>query len=500
MDGDWMHVNSIAYHPGLDQIMISVHEFSEVWIIDHSTTTAEAAGSTGGRSGKGGDLLYRWGNPRVYRSGTNADQRLFAQHCAHWIAEGSPGAGNMLVFNNGMHRPDGNYSSVDEIALPLNEKKTYDKEEFLPYGPEQAAWSYFSPDKSTFYSMLISGAQRLPNGNTLICSGNQAWIFEVTPQGEVVWQFKYPGGGFGGPGGPGGMPRPGELVPQFVAASLNVTPEQVEQIRPLQERTDRRLRELLTEPQRKLLEPGNPGFPGGGPPGGGPGGPGFGGPGFGGPGGGGPGGRRPGGPGPGGQGPGGFGGPGRGNFRMPQVGDLLPPFLLDQLQLTEAQRAEYDQLQREVREELNKIWNDDQQQRLREFENMFARGPGFGGPPGGGPPNGPPNGPQNGPPGGPGPNQPPGRDQRPGGGPGFGGPPGGGFGPPPGGPGFGGPGGGGPGPGGPGGGGPGGIFRSYRYGLDYPAFAGRELSPGRKLEEVATAPPRPPVQRPAPEN
>ena len=470
MDGDWMHVNSIAYHPGLDQIMISVHEFSEVWIIDHSTTTAEAASSQGGRSGKGGDLLYRWGNPRVYRSGTNVDQRLFAQHCAHWIAEGSPGAGNMLVFNNGMHRPDGNYSSVDEIVLPLNAQKTYDKEEFLPFSPEQPAWSYFSPDKATFYSMLISGAQRLPNGNTLICSGNQAWIFEVTPQGEIVWQFKYPGGGFGGPGGPGGMPRPGELVPQFVATALNVTPEQFEQIRPLQERTDRRLRELLTEPQRRLLEPGNPGFAGGRPPGGGPGGPG----------------QGPGGP--GGRGPGGFGGPGRGNFRMPKVGDILPSFVFDQLQLTEAQQAEYDQLQQEVRTELNKIWTADQQQQLRDFENMFARGPGFGGPPGGGPPNGPP--------GGPGPNQQPGRDQRPGGG-GFGGPPGGGFGPPPGGPGGGGPGGGGP--GGPGGG-PGGIFRSYRYGLDYPAFAGKELKPGRKLEEVATAPQRPPVGRPPVEN
>ena len=77
--------------PALDQIVISVHEFSEFWIIDHSTTTAEAAGHTGGRSGKGGDLLYRWGNPRVYRAGTKADQTLFAQHNAQWIPPGLPG-------------------------------------------------------------------------------------------------------------------------------------------------------------------------------------------------------------------------------------------------------------------------------------------------------------------------------------------------------------------------------------------------------------------------
>ena len=62
---DWTHCNGVAYNPTLDQLMVSVHNFSELWIIDHSTTTAEAAGHKGGRSGKGGDLLYRWGNPRA---------------------------------------------------------------------------------------------------------------------------------------------------------------------------------------------------------------------------------------------------------------------------------------------------------------------------------------------------------------------------------------------------------------------------------------------------
>ncbi|MGC8644373.1 MAG: hypothetical protein ACP5XB_31305, partial [Isosphaeraceae bacterium] len=59
----------------LDQILLSVHSFSEIWIIDHGTTTAEAATHKGGRSGKGGDLLYRWGNPQAYRAGTAADQQ-----------------------------------------------------------------------------------------------------------------------------------------------------------------------------------------------------------------------------------------------------------------------------------------------------------------------------------------------------------------------------------------------------------------------------------------
>ena len=104
---DWNHTNSVAYNAALDQIMLSVHSFHEIWVIDHSTTTAEAAGSTGGKRGKGGDLLYRWGNPVVYHAGKVSDQQLFGQHHAHWIPPGRPGAGNLLVFNNGSRRPGG---------------------------------------------------------------------------------------------------------------------------------------------------------------------------------------------------------------------------------------------------------------------------------------------------------------------------------------------------------------------------------------------------------
>ena len=115
----------MAYNADLDQIAVSVWTFSEFWIIDHSTTTAEAASHKGGRSGKGGDLLYRWGNPRAYRAGTKADQKLFRQHNAHWIPKGLPGAGHMLVFNNGGDRPGGSYSSVDEIVLPVDAQGRY---------------------------------------------------------------------------------------------------------------------------------------------------------------------------------------------------------------------------------------------------------------------------------------------------------------------------------------------------------------------------------------
>ncbi len=98
----WNHMNSIDYNPALDQILLSVRGNSEVWIIDHGTTTAEAASHAGGKRGKGGDLLYRWGNPQMYDAGTRDNQTFYQQHDAEWVEPGYPGAGNITVFNNGL--------------------------------------------------------------------------------------------------------------------------------------------------------------------------------------------------------------------------------------------------------------------------------------------------------------------------------------------------------------------------------------------------------------
>ena len=180
---DWIHADSIDYHPGLDQIVISARNFSELWIVDHSTTTEEAAGHAGGAGGRGGDLLYRWGNPRAHRAGTAADQQLFWPHTVHWIAPGLPGAGNLLMFNNGLEY-DGHrrgWSSVVEIAPPAEGRG------YRPGEPAAPVWTYAADPPSVFYSKRLSGAQRLPNGNTLIASGFDGAIFEVTPDGDTVW-------------------------------------------------------------------------------------------------------------------------------------------------------------------------------------------------------------------------------------------------------------------------------------------------------------------------
>ena len=191
----WLHANGLDYHPELDQIVLSARNMSEIWIIDHSTTTAAAAGHSGGNSGRGGDLLYRWGNPQAYRAGAFSDQQLFWQHHPHWIPEGLPGAGNILIFNNGDEyegRRRG-YSSVVEITPPVTGRGyAMDQGAGSRYGPAQPTWTYTAENPGDFLSYRVSGVQRLPNGNTMVVSGMNGVIFEVTPAGATVWRYVNP--------------------------------------------------------------------------------------------------------------------------------------------------------------------------------------------------------------------------------------------------------------------------------------------------------------------
>jgi len=188
----WNHMNAIDYNADLDQIMVSVRGNSEFWIIDHSTTTAEAASHSGGKHGKGGDLLYRWGNPAMYGAGKSTDEMLYQQHDAQWIAKGRPGAGAILVFNNGVNRPTGNYSSVDELAPPVDSSGNYSLAAGSAYAPTKLAWTYAGSGSERYYDADVSGAERQPNGNTLICYGTHGVLEEVTSAGELVWKYVNP--------------------------------------------------------------------------------------------------------------------------------------------------------------------------------------------------------------------------------------------------------------------------------------------------------------------
>jgi hypothetical protein len=356
---DWLHVNALAYNADLDQILLTVHEFSEVWVIDHGTPTAEAAGHSGGRFGKGGDLLYRWGNPAAYRAGAVKDQKLFGPHNGQWIAKGLPGEGHFLIFNNGMRRTGGAYSSVDEIVPPVDAKGHYKTTPGKAFEPEKPVWSYVAPKRTDFFAGFISGAQRLPNGDTLICSGPNGTVFEVTPKAETVWKYVNPskggppmggppgggprGGGRGGPppfGGPpfGEAPKLGQILPAFLQGALGLNEEQRKQLEALEKDLGEKLGKMLTEEQKKQFA------------------------------------QRPGGFGPG---------------ALPAPGHLLAANDKDRLKLTEEQQKHLAELQKEADGKLDTLLKDEQKKQLKQMQD-FA--PGFaGGPPGGGP-GGPPGG------------------------------------------------------------------------------------------------------------
>ena len=189
LESDFLHVNAIDHHAGLDRIAISVPELSEVWILDHSTTTAEAKTDRGGRSGRGGEILYRWGNPAAWGRGKASDRRIWFQHDVRWISEDAPE--RLTLFDNGRGRPGAPpFSAVLEIATPLAPDGSYARAPDAPFGPAEPAWSWKLPP--SHFAPFVSGAERLADGNTLVCAGPDGLLVEVTAAGEIVWEFRNP--------------------------------------------------------------------------------------------------------------------------------------------------------------------------------------------------------------------------------------------------------------------------------------------------------------------
>lgn len=192
---DWLHFNSVSYNAKLDQIILSNHSFGELWVIDHSTTTAEARTNNGGNSGKGGDLLYRWGNQNAYSVVKDHQQMLFYQHDPHWIADSLVDGGKIMVFNNRYKSGNlNNSSAVVIIVPPVDENNNYIKVNNA-YGPEDFFWIYEDTPVTDFNALNLSGAQRLANGNTLICNGFAGTLFEIDADKNKVWKYIVPVGG-----------------------------------------------------------------------------------------------------------------------------------------------------------------------------------------------------------------------------------------------------------------------------------------------------------------
>lgn len=178
--GDWFHENGIDYNPVLDQIVFSCRYASEFFIIDHSTTTAEAAGHTGGNSGKGGDFLYRWGKPANYDASGNQIITA-AVHDPNWILPGRPYAGYIQFFNNS--GGVGGSSVVDAINPPVN-GYTYN----ITQGQAFAPSTYELRHNCLANASGQSAHDRMSNGNIFVAVSNQ-YMYEVDTLGNTVWSY-----------------------------------------------------------------------------------------------------------------------------------------------------------------------------------------------------------------------------------------------------------------------------------------------------------------------
>lgn len=142
---EWTHGNTVVPLPD-DRVLVSFRNISTVGIIDK----------------KSGEFVWKLGY-----------DVLSQQHDPNVLPNG-----NILIFDNGSHRKDQAMSSSRVIEV---DPKT-----------SEIVWEYHDTPPFNFFSPYISGARRLPNGNTLITEGSFGRIFQVTPDGEVVWEYINP--------------------------------------------------------------------------------------------------------------------------------------------------------------------------------------------------------------------------------------------------------------------------------------------------------------------
>ena len=172
---DYMHVNSVDYDEVNDVVIINSRVFGEFYVIDHKT----------------GKILYRWGNPSAWDETAVApsymedgDTYLFGSHGAT-VVDSEPGFLKVVVFDNGWLRPSGSRSRALEVDVKL-----YDKE--FRMAPNPPVWSFQTGSSNSLNSPFVSYAQRLDNGNTLLTSGMENHLIEVTRDGEYVWEYVIP--------------------------------------------------------------------------------------------------------------------------------------------------------------------------------------------------------------------------------------------------------------------------------------------------------------------
>ena len=178
------HFNGINYDPVRDLILVSSRANSEVYVIDHSTTMAEAATSSGGNQGMGGDIVYRWGNPQQWDNGTEADRKLFMQHDANPVMNSTSNGLEFTVFNNVFGT---DISAVQRVVLPLDASgMLLDRSQLATNSPSDASYTYSS---TAIYSSRVSGAMSLSPTSLAITNGVPARISEVDESVGVILEL-----------------------------------------------------------------------------------------------------------------------------------------------------------------------------------------------------------------------------------------------------------------------------------------------------------------------
>jgi hypothetical protein len=181
---DWLHMNAAAYvgpnrwydagdrRFAPDNVIISSREASLIAIV-----------------ARDGSIVWQIGPDYRASKELRAIGQIIGQHNAHIIPKGLPGAGDLLVFDNG---GASGYGYTNPIAPDGKNALVRASSRVLEIDPValELVWSYQAPGQ--FYAANISGAQRLPNGNTLITEGPDGRLFEVTKSGDIVWEFVNP--------------------------------------------------------------------------------------------------------------------------------------------------------------------------------------------------------------------------------------------------------------------------------------------------------------------
>jgi hypothetical protein len=193
---DWLHINAATYVGPNRWFDAGDRRFAPNNVIISSRQSSFIA--IVGRDGK---IAWRIGPDFLESNELRTLRQIIGQHNPHLIPKGLPGAGNLLVFDNGGASGYGAPTPVSPDGGSIYQRAG---SRVLEIDPTTLAlvWSYTGP---RLFSTNISGAQRLPNGNTLITEGAPGRLLEVTNDRKIVWEYIYPV--FGGANATNGVYR-----------------------------------------------------------------------------------------------------------------------------------------------------------------------------------------------------------------------------------------------------------------------------------------------------